>query len=371
MILWGVFTTSLVTVHTVAPFMVLRALIGAAEAFIQGSIVYLSFWYRYEELATRGAIFFSTAALAGAFNGIISHSIQANLDGVNGWSPWRWIFLIEGVIPIGWGFVVAALLPGTPDNVRGIFSSAEKDIIVRRSRAAHNTGDSKIRLKAILQVLMDPTFWMLVGINAGIHFSVDSLPNFLPAILDEIGWKDQQAQLMSSIVYACAFVTTIGCAKVADRTGRRGLTIIACSCVGITGFVLLLTISSPIGRLVATCLVAMAVYPCIVLTLVWMALTTVGYSHRTSAAALINIAGQLFSIIGNVVYVDPPLYHRGLAVSAGMLAMSGIFAAGLIWRLSLLNKRKEDGKNTPHGLEQAKKSIDEIGNRHPRFMYGY
>lgn len=147
MIAWGVFTSCMVAAQTLSALMGLRFLIGGAEAFIHGTLIYLSFWYRYNELATRGALFDGCSALAGAFNGIIGHQIQVNYDGKNGWRAWRWIFLIEGVVPIGWGFVVAALLPKTPETVRGIFTAPEKEVIILRSRSSHNTGSSKIKIK--------------------------------------------------------------------------------------------------------------------------------------------------------------------------------------------------------------------------------
>jgi MFS family permease len=77
--------------------LVLRALVGIAETFSQGAVFYLSFWYTYKELALRGAIFQSLASIAGAFNGLLSYGIAMSLGGKNGWSAWRWIFLIEGV----------------------------------------------------------------------------------------------------------------------------------------------------------------------------------------------------------------------------------------------------------------------------------
>ena len=75
----------------------LRLGVGAGEAILQAGPLYLSFWYRRDELATRGAIFFATSAVAGAFNGIIAYAIFQNLEGVNGWGSWRWLFLIEGM----------------------------------------------------------------------------------------------------------------------------------------------------------------------------------------------------------------------------------------------------------------------------------
>lgn len=170
MILWGVVTVCTVKASAYPHLMAIRFLIGVVEAFIQGSILYLSFWYRYGELATRGAIVYSTSALAGSFNGLLSYGVQKDLGGRNGWNAWQWIFFVEGVIPIIWGFVVLALLPPTPEKVRFGFSDDEKKLIVRRSRASHNTGDGTIRPKLILKLLLDPKFWMTTIINCGNHF---------------------------------------------------------------------------------------------------------------------------------------------------------------------------------------------------------
>lgn len=79
----------------------LRVLIGCAEAFLQAGPLYLTFWYKREELASRGAIFFSVIAVAGTMNGVIAYGIQTNLDGARGWAAWKWIFFIEGMIIYG------------------------------------------------------------------------------------------------------------------------------------------------------------------------------------------------------------------------------------------------------------------------------
>lgn len=74
----------------------LRVGVGVGEAILQAGPFYLSYWYKREQLATRGSIFFGMSAVAGAFNGIIAYGIGKNLDGAGGWAPWRWLFLIEG-----------------------------------------------------------------------------------------------------------------------------------------------------------------------------------------------------------------------------------------------------------------------------------
>ena len=236
--------------------MVTRVFVGACEAFIQGAVFYLSFWYPYNELASRGAIYFSTSALAGAFNGLIAYAVQKDLQHVNSWMPWRWLFLIEGVVPIGWAFVLMVFLPSTPEDlklVKRFFSEEERQLIQKRSRLAYNTGESKFQPKLMLRVLTDPKFWMLVCIECATLFCLTSLTNFLPSILHGFGWSTVKSQLMTVIIYACAFVTIILSARISDKTGKRGVVIITNAAIASLGYILLLTMKNPSGRFAGAC----------------------------------------------------------------------------------------------------------------------
>ena len=52
--------------------------------------LYLSCWYKRQELGFRAALFFSAAAFSGAFGGLLAAAI-ANLNGVAGLPGWAWI----------------------------------------------------------------------------------------------------------------------------------------------------------------------------------------------------------------------------------------------------------------------------------------
>jgi MFS family permease len=97
MVAWGVVTVCHVTAKSWVEIAVMRLFVGIAEAFTQGATLYLSFWYTSNELATRGAIFQSMTAIAGAFNGLLAYAIARDLGGYGGWAAWQWIFIVEGV----------------------------------------------------------------------------------------------------------------------------------------------------------------------------------------------------------------------------------------------------------------------------------
>jgi MFS family permease len=143
----------------------------------------LSFWYEYHELATRAAVFFSTSTLAGAFNGLLSYGISKNLDGVNGWRAWKWIFLIEGVLPIGFAFIVLAFLPASPSEIRRGFSETEKDELIKRSKRSHNSPEVRVQPKKVLELLLHIHFWLFAILYCTSLFTISSLSSFLPALI--------------------------------------------------------------------------------------------------------------------------------------------------------------------------------------------
>ncbi|GAD96988.1 pantothenate transporter, putative [Paecilomyces variotii No. 5] len=280
MIMWGMFTAVTVAIHNKAQLLALRLLIGAAESFIQGGVFYLSFWYQYGELATRGAIFYSMSTVAGAFNGLIAYGITKDLDSVNNWRAWRWIFLIEGIMPCAFAFAVLFLLPSSPETVRFGFTAEEKAIAVRRSRSTHNSSDVRLEHKKVPLVLTSIHFWLLVGISCCGHFCSGSLSNFLPAIINSFGYSEINTQLFTVIVYVCACIGVLFWARVADRTNARGLTLAISTCGAIAGYAMLIEVTQQQARFAATCLVAFFIYPNTVLQLSWTAMSFAGYTRR-------------------------------------------------------------------------------------------
>ena len=108
---WGLVTTLTCLVRNYGSYVVIRLALGMTEAGLYpGSYFILSMWYTPRELATRMAIFYGANTAAGAFGGVIAYGV-GNLDGVNGWRAWKWLFLIEGLVTILAGVLCIFLLP--------------------------------------------------------------------------------------------------------------------------------------------------------------------------------------------------------------------------------------------------------------------
>lgn len=73
-IAWGIVAALLGVVRNLAGFFVARFFLGVAESgLFPGVVYYLSMWYKRRERQFRISLFFSAAALAGSFGGILAY----------------------------------------------------------------------------------------------------------------------------------------------------------------------------------------------------------------------------------------------------------------------------------------------------------
>lgn len=90
-LVWGIVSTLQGVIVNRAGFWAVRFFLGVAEAgLFPGIVFYLSMWYQRNERQYRIALFFSAAALAGSFGGILAYGI-AHMNGIGGYHGWRWI----------------------------------------------------------------------------------------------------------------------------------------------------------------------------------------------------------------------------------------------------------------------------------------
>jgi len=183
---------------------------------------------------------------------------------------------------IALGFVVIFFLPPTPETARFGFTKEEKECIIRRSRATHNTEDAKLYPKLIFSCFIDVHFWLFVGMAGAGHYCYGTIGMFLPSIIEGFGYSTVGTQLMSVLVYFCAFVGIIFWARVVDKTNRRGVTLAASSVVSVVGYALLVGVkNNNRTRFAATCILAFGAYPNTVLVLTWLAVSITGYTKRS------------------------------------------------------------------------------------------
>src|SRR5436190_9765126 len=106
--------TAMGLVHNFQGLMIARWFLGLCEAGLFPGIGYLlSCWYKRSELGIRIAIFFSAAAVAGSFGGLLAAAIS-QMKGIGGRPGWAWIFILEGLATIIVALVSFWMVPDFP-----------------------------------------------------------------------------------------------------------------------------------------------------------------------------------------------------------------------------------------------------------------
>src|ERR1700761_7919831 len=116
MITWGLVSAAFATIGGPTSYLVLRFLLGAAEAgFFPGVILYLTFWFPAEYRAKIVGIFMVVIPVAGLIGSPISGAILG-MDGLLGLGGWQWIFILEAVPTILLGIVTFVWLTERPEH---------------------------------------------------------------------------------------------------------------------------------------------------------------------------------------------------------------------------------------------------------------
>ena len=373
-LIWGLMIVSMTQVTTPAQAMGLRIIIGFCEGLDHAALLYLSLWYTPDELATRSGIFYSASSLAGAFNGLIAFGIVTNYQNKPPFKPWQWLFLVEGVLSIGYGVVVLILLPPVPEKVRWGFTKDEKRMAVIRTQQANNTPGAKVRWKDVPTNFKDPMLYVYTLLLCGTQVALSSLSNFLPAIVASMGYSSVRAQLMTVPVYAVAFVSTLLFTYLSDRTHMRGPWLAFLATVSLIGYGLLAGVKHDNkARYAGTCLAGLGMYPSVMIIVTWLAVNTRNYTHRATASAVTNIIAQSLTAGVVTTFNTPPYYLKGLHIVIVFVALMIPTAAtgSLYVKWKNAKKRQALLSNTAEVRALREKSFEELGSEHPDFFYEF
>ncbi|TGO53662.1 hypothetical protein BOTNAR_0289g00020 [Botryotinia narcissicola] len=341
MTIWGVAMLSMGYVKNCSGLMAASWFLGMAEAGLYPGVNYfLSCWFKRDEFGVRAAIFFSAAAFSGSFGGLLAAAIT-NLDGLGGRPGWAWIFIIEGVITVGFGLLSFFFVHDFPDTAT-FLSEQDRARVIRRLKMDKQSSAEHEEFKM-------EYFWAAVA---------------------EMGYKTTRAQLLSVPPYACAAVLTIVVGFAADRTKRRGIFNICTSLIGVLGFGLLLGSQNPHIKYAGTFLGALGIYPCIANTISWVSNNTEGVYKRGIVLGFVIGWGNLNGIVSSNIYFKGPKFTVGHAtVMAYMIVclFGGSVAMYLLLRRE--NAARLAGKRDHLVAGMTEKETEKLGDNRPDFLY--
>ena len=190
-------------------------------------------------------VFFSAAALAGSFGGLLAAAI-AQMSGIGGKPGWAWIFILEGLATILVAIASWWMVQDFPDQAT-FLSEDDKQRVIRRlkSDSQASAEHEEFKMQYLWAGLSDWKTYCFAIIYMGCDGALYAFSLFLPTIIKELGYSSTMANLLSVPPYAVAAVLTVTVGAVADRTRQRGLCNICTSLLGMAGFSMLLASDKP------------------------------------------------------------------------------------------------------------------------------
>lgn len=240
-------------------------------------------WYLRSERQFRVALFFSAAALAGAFGGVLAYGI-AFMDGVGGLGGWSWIFILEGILTSIVGAFAYFFIVNYPTTAEFLTSEERAFVEKRLADDSDITEHEEFSWASVRASLADPKVWLY---SFGFHFlslPLYTIALFLPSIIEDLGYSAASAQLLTIPPYALAAFLTVGIAWISERVGRRAPFMIGCMGLSVIGYAILIGNKDPVGKpgvsYVGTFFSAAGIYPAVALVLSWPAINVSGPTKR-------------------------------------------------------------------------------------------
>lgn len=403
---WGLVSTFQGLVTNKTGLFVNRAFLGLTEAGILPALaLYLTFFYKREELGLRQALYFSGASLSGTFGGLLATAIGLIKRHPGGWA---WIFIIEGIFTVLFGIACYFILPNdisklwwvTPQErklayarmappvtkkttadaeaVTDVPATAEKRVAAVADEASlEYTG--KFVLREVGRTFTDPLVLLFAASGYAYATLLYSNAFFSPTIIRSLGIASTtaEAQLLSVPPTAAAFLVSITSAFLSDKYRWRWISVVLLIILSIAGIALAYGSNVASQRYGGIILLSCGTYSIPPLGISWMLNNTAGLYKRATAIALYIVFTNSGGITSTWLFYnnEAPRYQRGflvnLCLNCAALVLVTLAELYMIWEAKARKAGKRDHRvNKLKELGWGDAKIREyLGDQHPEFEY--
>lgn len=364
MFLFGIAILCQGLVQNYSGLLATRFFLGLFEAgMFPGCFYLIGMWYKRSEAQRRYSFFFSSTTFAGAFSGLLAAAI-GKMDGLRGYSGWRWIFILEGVLTILVSFAFFFLIPSFPEDAKWL-TPEERAYVKARLQVdqGRSAAERSITFKDVRQVFKD--YKVILGglMYFGMIVPAYGFAFFAPTILGTYKWSPIQTQLHSVPPWACAFVFAMVVATCSDFARHRFVFTLIPISVAITGFAILIAVhDNRAVEYAGLFLVAMGAYSAMPVIVCWFNMNLGGHHRRAVGTAWQVGFGNIGGIIATYAFLpgDAPFFKKGYSICLAFLCLS--FASCCAYAVALVSQnRKRDRSPTDVGLTEYEKTELGVG----------
>lgn len=336
MIIWGIVSIATAFVPGPALYLVLRFLLGSAEAgFYPGVILYLTFWLPPAVRSSVMAWFVTAIPLSNLIGAPVSNAILLHVHGA-GLHGWQWLFILEGFPAILLGIAVYFLLHDRPEEVSWLSTAEKIALELELKTAAPQQREHPSLLKAMAEQISVLSwslayFFLMLGLY-GLGF-------WIPTVLKSHGMSPESLGWATALPYLAAIFGMILWSRSSDGKRERRFHLAGAYLTAAAGFLLAAFAPSAPITIAGFALGAIGVLSA--MPIFWSA-STVSLAGPLVGAhiAIINSIGNLGGFFGPTLMGW--LHKVTDSFVAGLTAVSVFLALGAL-TVVLVAKPPKDG----------------------------
>ena len=219
MISWGLVSGFMATAAGPNSFVLIRFLLGAAEAgFFPGVILYLTYWFPAEQRAKIVGIFMVAIPVSGFVGSPISAALLG-MNGVLGLAGWQWLFILEAAPAIILGFVALLWLTDKPENATWL--APEQQAWLIRRLEEENRQRKPVEHHPVLHIIRNRYVLAMALVYAGGATASSGLGLWMPQYIKSFGVSTMATGWLNALPNVIAAVAMIWWGFRSDRTNER------------------------------------------------------------------------------------------------------------------------------------------------------
>lgn len=300
MVSWGLVATLMCLIQGENSFLAMRFLLGATEAgFFPGVIYYIGNWFPTRHRGVALSRFNLAQPIALVVGSIVSGFLIGSMDGVLGYSGWRWLFVAEGIPTVILGIVTLYYLTDTPADAKWLTEEERQWLINEMNQEAEAIKGAN-KDYSIIQALLHPSILILgLAYFLAICEGVYGLNMWIPQMINAwSGLPAWQIGLVGALPFVCAAIALPIIGKSSDNHHERKWHLTGCLIAGAAGLLLSAYFSNNfVLTMFFLCIAAIGMFSAIPLFWTVPAMILTGPA-AAGGIAVINSIGNLGGFFG-------------------------------------------------------------------------
>ncbi|KAF2634263.1 MFS general substrate transporter [Massarina eburnea CBS 473.64] len=341
---WGAVVGLTAACSNYGGLITVRFLLGIAEATTTPALMFItSTWYTRDEIPTRTGIWFAGNSVGGIVASLLAYGIGHIEDNVH---PWRWMFIVLGVITFIWAFAILFFLPDKISTAKFLTEEERSWAIDRVVISGTGKTENTVWIwDQMRECLIDPKTWLLFIITLLCQIPNGGTQNFANLVIKSFGFSSLESTLIN-IPYSLISVASIsGTGWLAGRF-RQSNCILAALVVlpPVVGSALIVSRSSiPHGVSLFGYFLISTGSSALPLLLALVQTNFRGVTKKMTMTALIFIAYCAGNIAGPQLFKEAEAPHYWTAFRAIMICYALVVVLSMTLRVYLqsMNKKRE------------------------------